>query len=188
MTTIKFNDAPGIRDIRHLNLLIFEFAGESIPGVCQITSTSYTKNGKWSHSTWEVELAPGLRSFVWTQDWELGSGTWERAVADLQRKSGIPDLCPTAIRAKFPKAAAKLDRAAAEAQADPSEALQELLLAQAAQADAAQVRTEIAQLEQAAQARVDAAALQSRVAAARRAMAQGASLADLRSIMETHNA
>ena len=168
--------------------LIFEFAGESIPGVCQVVSRSYKKNGKWSYSTWEVELSSGLKSFFWSQDWEIGqyvtAGTWERAIADLQRRSGMPDLCPEAIerfiRVRLPETATKLDRAREEAKADPTEALQILL---EAQAELVQVQTEIAQLEQAAQALEEAAVLRSKVAAARQAMAKGASLADLKALM-----
>lgn len=216
MNTVTFNNRLGSRSLTHMNLLIavvsgqtliFPFTGETTPGVATVVSTRYEKNGKWSFSEWSVELADGIQSFVWSQDWELGSyvtaGTWTRAIEDVRRISGIPDLCPIAIerfiRSMLGKAAAKLDEAARAAQSDPTPVLAELLAAQAelaaaqaeraaAQAEAVQMATEIQQAidarEQAEQARQEAKATAERVSKAKLAMAKGASLADLKAMLE----
>lgn len=50
-----------------------KFEGESIEGYCVITASKYQQNGKWSNTTYQLELAPGVKAF------ELLSplhGTW----------------------------------------------------------------------------------------------------------------
>ena len=215
MTTTTFNDRLGSRSIHHMNLLIaaisdqtliFPFEGKAIPGVCQIISTRSEKNGKWSFTEWTVELADGIRSFVWSEDWNEGryvtAGTWPRAIEDVRRISGIPDLDATAIerfiRAKLGKAAARLDDAERAAKTDPTPILAELLAAQTelatAQAERAAVQAEEARLSAeiqqaidaraaAEQARKDAAETRERVAKAKAAMAKGVSLTDLKAML-----
>lgn len=41
-----------------------EFKGASIPGVCRVIRDDYKKNGKWSFSTWTIQLADGVQA--WT--------------------------------------------------------------------------------------------------------------------------
>lgn len=38
---------------------VYTFGGSTIPGVCAVTSTAYEKNGKWSNTTYQLELADG---------------------------------------------------------------------------------------------------------------------------------
>lgn len=204
MAQITFDNRLGHRSLKHLNLLvgevagqqvIFEFPGANIPGVATITDQSYEKNGKWSYSAWTVELAPNIQGFVWTQDWELGTyvtaGTWNGAIAQIQGLCPNIPLQPAAIerfvRARLPAAAKNLDAANANLLADTSAALQELLSAQEAlanaQRDHQELVAEVTALEAAEQARKDAEALRIRTSAAREAMKHGASLADLKALL-----
>lgn len=210
-----FNDRLGSRSLRHMNLLvascdgqqvIFEFAGKSVPGVLTVIKDEYEKNGKWSHTTWTVELAEGVQSFVWSQDWEQGTylttGTWPAAIEQVRSKATSVDLTDAAIerfiRARLPKFAATFDRAAAEATADPTPILRDLIAAQtelaeaqeahlAAEREHRQLATEVKQAIDtriaAEQARAKAEATADRVTKAKQAMAKGASLADLQALL-----
>jgi len=198
-----FNNRLGSRSLSHLNILvaavgdqvvIFEFDGASIPGVAQIVSTRSEKNGKWSYTEWTVELADGIQSFVWSQDWEtsqyVNAGTWHQAVEDVRKISSIPDLDEIAIerfiRARLPKTAARLTAAADTLSIDPSPALLDLIAAQeelaAARAVEQEFKAEIHNLEAAEAARHEAEATRSRVEMGKIAMSKGASLADLKAL------
>lgn len=203
-TTVTFNDRIGSRSLSHMNVLvasvgdqtvIFPFEGKPVPGVVQIVSTRYEKNGKWSYTEWTAELADGIRSFEWYQNWEtsqyLNAGVWSRAVEDVRRFASIPDLDAEAIerfvRARLPVKAKALDAALVASAADPTPALLDLLRAQeelaASSKEEAAIRQEVALAEQAAQARSEAAAIRERVANAKAAMKRGASLADLKALL-----
>ena len=220
--TITLNNRLGSRSIRHMNLIvadigddqvIFEFTGKGIPGAVTVIKEDYEKNGKWSYSTWTVELADGMDAFTWPQDWEMGTyltaKTWEAALEQVRYRAsrhsltGAITLTDAAverfIRARIGKTAAKLDAAEAERTQDPTPLLEELLAAQAelseaqqAQAAAEAERSRMANEVQAAidaraaaeRARTDAAATAARVAKAKQAMAKGASLADLHALLE----
>jgi hypothetical protein len=200
---VTFNNRLGSRSLSHLNILvapvgdqvvIFEFAGQSIPGVAQIISTRSEKNGKWSFTEWTIELADGIQSFVWSQDWEtsqyINAGTWSQAVEDIRKISSTPNLDAPAIerfiRARLPKTAAKLNSALGSLSVDPGPALLDLIAAQeelaAARAAEQDLKTEIRNLEEAEAARREASATRERVATAKAAMAKGASLADLKAL------
>jgi len=171
---MQFDDKLGHRGLYHKNLIaarlpdgrqiIFEFAGKAVPGVVQIVREDYTKNGKWSHSRWAVELADGVIGFVRGQDWETSQ--W------LNSK-------------RWP--AANLDADAASEKADGSAALLELLEAQDAlakeQSALGRLREEVAAMEEAERVMTETIATRARVTKAREAMQRGASLSDLRAIL-----
>ena len=201
---VSMNNRLGSRDRRHLNILVgqvdgqdllFEFAGKSIPGVVVVLKDEYDKNGKWSSTSWEVEMAEGIGHFVWRQDWGTGAwvaaGTWDRLTQDVRELTRLPQLQAAAVarfvRARFPAEAQRLDAAEMDRQASPTEALLELLVAQkelaAAQMEAAEVEADVRRLEQAEQARQEAAALRERTGKAKEAMKRGASLADLKALL-----
>jgi hypothetical protein len=48
------------------------FQGETIRGICAIIGTDYKKQGKWSHTTYRLELAPGVRAVPGMDGWETG--------------------------------------------------------------------------------------------------------------------
>ncbi len=99
---------------------IVPFAGSNIDGVVVVRGTDYSKNGKWSHTTYRLELASDIRHIAGRDGWEtgrfvegLGSAagcatpdTW----ADTAKALGVS--VPSAmefLRSWRPKAAEKLD-------------------------------------------------------------------------------
>ena len=221
MTKINLNNQIGSRSTHKMNLvvaqvgddqLLFEFTGVGIPGAVTVVQEDYEKNGKWSFSTWAVELSDGLHCFLWYQDWEQGNyltaKTWEsarehvRKTAKKHTLTGSFDLKDEAIdrfvRARLPNTAARLDAAEAERTRDPTPILEDLLAAQAelaeaqkdlsaAQAERGQLAAEVKQALEARAAaeksRQEAAATADRVTKAKAAMARGASLADLKEML-----
>ncbi len=99
---------------------VIVFRGQNIPGVVVVRGTDYTKNGKWSHTTYRLQLVPGVRQIAGYSGWEtgrfvegLGSAvgcatpdTW----ADTAKALGVsvPSVMEF-LRSWRPKAAAKLD-------------------------------------------------------------------------------
>ncbi len=135
--TIRLDDQLASRGCQHMNLVvaqlgdtqvIFEFTGASIPGLLQVVRTAYTKDGKWSHTTWEVEAAPGVGLFRFNQDFGTGTylpeGSWALARENFRRQAGTLLLEDEAIdrfiRARLPEAAARLDAELAMTQEDPT--------------------------------------------------------------------
>lgn len=51
---------------------IVNFTGQNIPGVVVIRGTDYRKNGKWSHTTFRLELAQGVQAISGRDGWETG--------------------------------------------------------------------------------------------------------------------
>ncbi|NCC29884.1 MAG: hypothetical protein EOM22_17510 [Gammaproteobacteria bacterium] len=178
--------------------LIVQFTGESIPGVARIIKEDYEKNGKWSKTTWSVELADGIHGFSLSQDWETGkylTPSWDATVARFRSAAGV-DVSRAAVE-RFVRAFFRSEKARASvAMMDAGEivlslpsgpVLAELMAAQeelaAAQAEHRAIMAEISAIEQAENDRAEAAALRERTAKARNAMAKGASLADLKSLL-----
>lgn len=73
----SYNDGQSSRD-RQASLVIFSknrgyiFEGEHIPGVCTITQSSYSKNGKWSNTTFSLLLNKGYKISRLRESWGLG--------------------------------------------------------------------------------------------------------------------
>jgi len=99
---------------------VIAFGGSDIPGVVVVRGTDYKKNGKWSHTTYRLQLADGIRHIAGMNGWETGRfveglasavgcatlDTW----ADTAKALGVS--VPSAmefLRSWRPKAAAKLD-------------------------------------------------------------------------------
>lgn len=77
MEAKTWSDSIGSRGRKAWMLLIkgeqiTSFKGENIPGVVVIRGTDYTKNGKWSHTTFRLELADGVRAISGMDGWETG--------------------------------------------------------------------------------------------------------------------
>ena len=191
------NNAMGSRGIRHKNLVvapgqgIVEFTGESISPVVRVLATGYEKNGKWSYSSWTVELT-GVSVLEWTQDWGTGSwfksnglkGAVEELTAALPEGHGLSAAqVKRALRAIWPKTAATLaeNDAAFLAAGDQ---FADLLVAQreyaAATAAAQQVVTEFEAAEEATRLRKQTDKLKAAAAAAKGGKM---SLADLKAAM-----
>lgn len=199
----KISDQIGNRGRAQMRLLlvpgagIVEFTGESIAPVCRVLSQSFEKNGKWSATTWEVELADGCQLVSYFQDFGTGeyftSVTWSGAVAELLRQfSGgstpadhglTASQVEWAIRAIFPRSSAAID-AAEKSWTASGDQLADLLAAQkiynAAHGEAQQVVADIEATEEAERLRKQADKLR---AAAASAKGGTMSLADLKAMM-----
>ena len=74
---IEWSDGLGQRSCR--NFLIFihgdeviPFRGESIKNVVVVRGTDYTKNGKWSYTTYCLQVADGVRYISGRDGWNTG--------------------------------------------------------------------------------------------------------------------
>jgi hypothetical protein len=154
MKTYSFNDKMGSRSLSHRNFIVagglaLEFVGKNLPG-CRIVREDFSKNGKWSHSTWDVELADEISVLVFSQDWDTGKWfpekTWELACSrsDLA-KHFSPEQAERFIRRFFPQNAVIFDeeRASQSAPIDVVSAFQEL---SAESQEEAELRAEKARL------------------------------------------
>ncbi len=125
MKNIEWSDEMGSRSRSPFLLFvkgdaIVAFGGSDIAGVVVVRGTDYKKNGKWSHTTYRLQLADGIRHIAGMSGWETGRfveglasavgcatpDTW----ADTAKALGIS--VPSAmefLRAWRPKAATKLD-------------------------------------------------------------------------------
>ena len=125
MENITWSDGIGSRGRNPFLLFVkgdevIVFHGQNIPGVVVVRGTDYTKNGKWSHTTYRLELASGIRHIAERDGWETGRfveglasavgcktpDTW----ADTATALGVS--VPSAmelLRSWRPKAAEKLD-------------------------------------------------------------------------------
>lgn len=125
MKQIVWSDEMGSRGRSPFLLLIkgdevIVFHDENIPGVVVVRGSDYTKSGKWSHTTFRLQLADGIREIAGRNGWETGRfveglasavgcktpDTW----ADTATALGVS--VPGAmefLRSWRPKAAAKLD-------------------------------------------------------------------------------
>lgn len=93
---IKWSNEPGSRG--RSSWLIFvrgdeviPFAGGDIAGVVVVRGTDYTKNGKWSHTTFRLEVAPGIRHISGRTGW--GTGTFAEGLGSAVGKP-TPDTWP----------------------------------------------------------------------------------------------
>lgn len=89
---ISYNDGQGSRD-RQASLVIFSknrayaFDGKHIPGVCTITNELYTKNGKWSNTTYTILINKGYKISRLRESWGLGyfiSDEYEHSEPDFK--------------------------------------------------------------------------------------------------------
>jgi hypothetical protein len=74
---IAWSNQIGHRGRRKWALLVangkvFPFEGKTVDGVVAVMGTSYEQAGKWSHTTFRLELAPGIRFISGCDGWETG--------------------------------------------------------------------------------------------------------------------
>lgn len=121
---MEWSNRQGSRDRRAWCLVvgpgdqIEAFTGASIPGKAVVVGKSYTKEGKWSHTTYRLELGPGVRLLTRHDGWEtgtfreaIGADRWEACANALG--VSVP-VAQEFLRAWRPKAAAHYDRVEAE--------------------------------------------------------------------------
>ncbi len=126
MNSITWSDEMGSRSRKAWLLLIkgeniHVFRGENIPSVAAIRGSDFHKNGKWSHNTYRVELADGVRAIAGKEGWETGTFLeglraavrFERAIdrwPDVSEALGVSVAAAmTLLRMWKPVAADKLD-------------------------------------------------------------------------------
>jgi|GEM_PF-2218288 hypothetical protein len=150
----RWNNGMGSRSRQSLAVLVTEdgnvhqFTGMGISGVCGSTELNYTKNGKWSSSTFEV-LHRDSTSFVgWSEDWSTGQAfpqaSWDAGFAWLAGRAPGVSLAgfDKFIRERFPKTAERWDdRRRAESEFSGSLPLQH---AEATAAKLAEIETRLA--------------------------------------------
>jgi len=90
MASLTWSDRMGHRNRGAWLLLIHAnrvtvFSGASISGVVAVVSSGYTKNGKWSHTAYVLEVAPGVRTIAGHDGWE--DGTFREGLAAATGKS-----------------------------------------------------------------------------------------------------
>ncbi len=77
VSSLTYSDGIGSRGRRPFLILIkgeaiTTFKGETTPGTVVVRGTDYSKNGKWSHTTFRLELAQGVRAISGRDGWETG--------------------------------------------------------------------------------------------------------------------
>ena len=131
MTIFSVNDRLGHRG-RHSKILIvaagfgiIEFLGKNIIPAATILRKDYTKNGKWSHNTYQIECPDKVWAIKYCQDFDngtwLSSLTWEGALVEfcknlsyycsvpLEELALTDAMLEKAIRRIFPSVVEKLD-------------------------------------------------------------------------------
>ena len=78
MAAIVWDDQLGNRSRAPWLLLIKEgvvtpFLGQPVFGLVDAVGTSYTKNGKWSYTTYRLMVTDDVRSIPGKQGWETGT-------------------------------------------------------------------------------------------------------------------
>jgi len=101
---IGFNDGIESRS-RHTRLLlytrnnVYQFNGSSIEGVCAIIGTpQYHKNGKWSSTTYRIQLAAGVKHSQIRQGWDSGLYVDNHtSMKDIASDLGLEGVQPYAV-------------------------------------------------------------------------------------------
>ena len=88
-----------------------KFAGANISGFCAIATSRYEKNGKWSNTTYQLDLVPGVRPLYFLSPmhgtWGDDLGSWGEVAEAL----GLPvDVAQTIIRNEYKATAERLDK------------------------------------------------------------------------------
>jgi hypothetical protein len=87
-----------------------KFIGENIPNIAVIATAVYEKCGRWSNTTYGLELAPGVRPLYLLSPMH---GRWGDDLAswgEVIEKLGVPvALARDIIRAEYPSTADRLD-------------------------------------------------------------------------------
>ena len=207
MPRIQVNDKLSSRDRQHVNLLvcpnrgILKFEGRSIPPALKVVNESYKKDGKWSHTTWDCEVAEGYLLLPYSQYFAngryFGGRTWSVAVnelrtalnLDIHPHIGITDeMIVDAIRTYFRNDADTLD-SLDTAYTTAGHCMAELLEARRvlaeAKAEEAKCMAILQQLTEAEQLLKEAEVIKERNARFAQALTFGkkASLAELQAIM-----
>lgn len=77
MQSIEWSNGIGPRGRNSFLLFVIGdevivFRGNDIPGIAVVHGTDYTKGGKWSHTTYRLDLADNIRYIAGRDGWETG--------------------------------------------------------------------------------------------------------------------
>lgn len=86
------------------------FEEANIPGFCAIAAQKHERNGKWSNTTYTLELAPGVRAMEMLSPlhgtWGDNLPSWGAVAQEL----GLPvAVAQEIVRAEYPDTARRLD-------------------------------------------------------------------------------
>lgn len=86
------------------------FTGKNIPGFVAVVTAVYEKNGKWSNTTYELDLVPGVRPLYFASplhgSWGDNLPSWGAVAEKLQ----LPvEVAQGIIRCEYPGTAKRLD-------------------------------------------------------------------------------
>jgi hypothetical protein len=121
MREVIYSDSIGSRGRRPWLLLVRgdevrAFDGADIPGWCAVAHSQYTRNGKWSGTTFTLAIADGVTALPGRNGWEEGTfreGLGAQSWLDCANKLGVSVPAAQAfLRAWRPKAADWYDSAA----------------------------------------------------------------------------
>ena len=90
---------------------IHKFTGENIPGFCAIVTSQYKKDGKWSNTTYQLDLVPGVRPLHFLSPmhgtWGDNLGSWGEVAEALR----LPvEVAQSLIRSEYKETAERLDK------------------------------------------------------------------------------
>lgn len=90
---------------------VVKFRGDNITGYCAVATTRYQKNGKWSNTTYHIDLVPGVRPLYFLSPMH---GTWGDTIAswgEVAETLGLPvEVAQALIRAEYKGTAERLDK------------------------------------------------------------------------------
>jgi hypothetical protein len=88
-----------------------KFTGESLPGYCAVVTAEYRQSGKWSNTTYQLRLAPGVRPLHFVSPLH---GTWGDKMESwggVAQILGLPiELSQAIVLKEFPSTAERLDK------------------------------------------------------------------------------
>ena len=89
-----------------------EFLGKTIPGLARVLSEKRTKNGKWSHNTYQIELH-NAQFVEWRQYFDGGewvnAKTWEMTIEEVSKRFPVIKDPEKFLRLFFQSTASRLD-------------------------------------------------------------------------------
>jgi len=88
-----------------------KFTGSDLPGFCVITANKYTKNGKWSNTVYNLELAPGVRTLYFVSPMHGTWGDTMQSWGEVSENLGLlVEVAKSIIQEEFPRTAERLNR------------------------------------------------------------------------------
>ncbi len=88
-----------------------KFEGSNLSGFCAVATTRYQQNGKWSNTTYQLELVPGVRPLYFISPMH---GTWGDTIAswgEVAETLGLPvEVAQAIVRAEYKGTAERLDK------------------------------------------------------------------------------